>query len=66
MATDGGDAEKVIAEFRAAGIDDAELAGKLQRDGAAKFVKSWNDLLGRIGQKAAARGGKRPAQGARA
>lgn len=51
MAKDGGDCEKVIAQFKAAGIDDAELAGKLQRDGAAAFVKSWNDLLKRIAQK---------------
>jgi transaldolase len=53
MAKDGGDCEKVIAQFKAAGIDDAELAGKLQRDGAAAFVKSWNDLLKRIGDKTA-------------
>jgi transaldolase len=65
MAKDGGDCERVIAQFKAAGIDDAALAGKLQRDGAAAFVKSWNDLLKRITQKssnvAAAAG-----QGARA
>jgi transaldolase len=53
MAKDGGDCEKVIARFKAAGIDDAALAGKLQRDGAAAFVKSWNDLLKRIRDKSA-------------
>jgi transaldolase len=51
MAEDGGDCERVIAQFKAAGIDDAALAGQLQREGAAAFVKSWNDLLKRIAQK---------------
>ena len=54
LPRDGGDCEQVIAQFNAAGIDDAVLAGKLQRDGAAAFVKAWNDLLGRIAQKCAA------------
>lgn len=53
MPKDGGECERLIAQFNAAGIDDAALAGKLQRDGAAAFVKSWNDLLGRISQKSA-------------
>ena len=52
MPRDGGDCEQVIAKFKAAGIDDAELAGRLQREGADAFVKSWNDLLERIGDKA--------------
>ena len=66
MAKDGGDCEQVIAKFKAAGIDDAELAGKLQRDGAAAFVKSWHDLLARISQKANAVESKAAGQGARA
>ncbi|MEO6945898.1 MAG: transaldolase [Nitrobacter sp.] len=53
MPKDGGDCEQVIAQFNAAGIDDAALASQLQREGAEKFVKSWNDLLGRIDQKSA-------------
>ncbi|HET7562190.1 MAG TPA: transaldolase [Rhodanobacteraceae bacterium] len=53
MPNDGGDCEQVIAQFNAAGIDDAALAGQLQREGAEKFVKSWHDLLGRIAQKSA-------------
>ncbi len=51
MATDGGDAEAVIAQFRAAGVDDSALAGELQRQGAASFAKSWSDLMGCIGDK---------------
>ncbi|MGH8182300.1 MAG: transaldolase [Rhodanobacteraceae bacterium] len=66
MARDGGDCEEVISRVNAAGIDDAALAGKLQRDGAAAFVKSWNDLLGRIAQKASAVASHAAGQGARA
>jgi transaldolase len=54
MPRDGGDCEQVIAEFHAAGIDDAQVAAQLQKEGAEKFVKAWNDLLERIGQKCAA------------
>ncbi|HSV05973.1 MAG TPA: transaldolase [Candidatus Binatus sp.] len=45
LAHDGGDAEAVIGRFREAGIDVDALAAKLQKDGAAAFVKSWEDLL---------------------
>ena len=51
MALDGGDAETVIAEFRALGIDDGALADQLQREGAAAFVKSWKSLLDGIADK---------------
>ena len=65
MQKDGGDCEKVIAQFNAAGIDAAALAGRLQREGADAFVKSWNDLLKRITQKSSAVA-KATGQGARA
>jgi transaldolase len=39
------DSERVLGEFRAAGIDLDALARKLQDEGAASFVSSWNDLL---------------------
>jgi transaldolase len=45
LPEDGGDAEKVIAEFAKAGVDDDKLAAELQREGAASFVTSWKDLL---------------------
>ncbi len=51
LRLDGGDAEKVIAAFAKAGIDDDQLAADLQREGAESFVKSWKDLLDRIGSK---------------
>jgi transaldolase len=54
LPEDGGDAESVIAAFAKAGIDDAQLAADLQREGAESFVESWKDLLNRIGSKSAA------------
>jgi transaldolase len=54
MPADGGDCEKVLAEFAKAGIDIDALADQLQVEGAQSFVKSWNDLMGVISQKASA------------
>jgi transaldolase len=54
MSADGGDSEAVLNQFAAAGIDVDELAAKLQDEGAASFVKSWNDLLNVISSKTAA------------
>jgi len=51
LAPDGGDSERVLEQHRAAGIDLAALARKLQRDGAAAFVHSWQELLGVIAAK---------------
>jgi transaldolase len=53
MPADGGDAEAVLAELRARGIDDEALAARLQREGAAAFVKSWHSLMAGIRAKAA-------------
>jgi transaldolase len=50
---DGGDAEAVLAQFTRAGVDLDKLAADLQRDGAAAFVKSWEDLLARLVEKSA-------------
>jgi transaldolase len=54
MPEDGGDAEAVLAEFERVGVDVADLADRLQREGADAFVKSWNDLLERIAAKSEA------------
>src|SRR5579883_666228 len=51
MAPDGGDCETVLASFARAGIDIDALAARLQDEGAASFVKSWNDLMDRIESK---------------
>lgn len=53
MPGDGGAAEAVLAEFVRAGVDDAALAGELQREGTESFAKSWNDLLDSITSKSA-------------
>ena len=54
LSPDAGDAEKMLGEFRKAGVDLAALAAKLQQDGAASFVASWNNLLGVIASKGSA------------
>jgi len=51
MAMDGGDCEKVLAEFAKAGVNVDSLAARLQDEGAKSFVKSWNELLAVIGSK---------------
>jgi transaldolase len=51
MAADGGGGEEVIASFAKAGIDAEALAARLQTEGAASFVKSWNDLMSVIDSK---------------
>lgn len=52
MAKDGGDAEVVLAQFAKAGIDIDALARQLQQEGAQAFVKSWQELMQRIDDKA--------------
>jgi transaldolase len=54
MPADGGDAEKVLAQFADAGIDVAALATRLQDEGAKSFVTSWTELLGVIASKSGA------------
>ena len=51
---DGGDCERVLADFAKAGIDIGGLAKRLQDEGASSFVKSWNDLMACIESKSAA------------
>ncbi len=53
LPKDGGEAERLLAEFRKAGVDIEALGEKLQRDGAEAFVKSWNALLSVLDGKAA-------------
>ena len=54
MALDGGDSEAILAQFAQAGVDVDALAEKLLRDGAASFVKSWQQLMERIAAKSGA------------
>jgi transaldolase len=50
---DGGDADEVLDRFTQAGVDLNALAADPQREGAAGFVKSWEDLLACIAEKSA-------------
>jgi transaldolase len=54
LPADGGDCEAVFGEFAKAGVDIDALASKLQDEGAASFVKSWNELMEVIVSKSAA------------
>jgi transaldolase len=53
LKADGGDSERVLASFAKAGIDVDALAAQLQKEGAASFVKSWDDLMACIETKSA-------------
>ncbi|MEO7063024.1 MAG: transaldolase [Dokdonella sp.] len=64
MNPDGAAAEAMLARFTKAGIDLDALAQKLQTDGAASFVKSWQQLLQRISDKAAELGASATQAGA--
>jgi transaldolase len=54
LAADGGDFEKVLAEYPSAGVDVDALGRQLQVEGAKSFVKSWQDLLASIETKSKA------------
>jgi len=52
MSKDPTAGKESLARFTSLGIDLAEVAEKLQRDGAESFVKSWRSLMERIASKA--------------
>jgi transaldolase len=54
MPADGGDCEVVLADFEKSGVDVDALAARLQDEGAAAFVKSWNELMDVIASKCSA------------
>ena len=53
LPKDGGDAQKLLAEFARHGVNEDALAADLQRAGAESFMKSWKSLLGQIETKSA-------------
>ncbi len=53
LKPDGGDCETVLGRFANGGIDLDALATRLQEEGAASFVKSWNDLMDCVASKRA-------------
>jgi transaldolase len=54
LPADGGDCERVLADFTRAGIDIDALAARLQDEGAGSFVKSWQGLLAECEAKSSA------------
>ena len=54
LTNGGGDSQKALAEFAAAGVDTDELAAQLQTSAAKSFVDAWNDLIAHIDQQSAA------------
>jgi transaldolase len=51
LPPDGGDAQEVLLQFTANGVDVPGLAAKLQLEGAESFRQSWADLLSVIAAK---------------
>jgi transaldolase len=51
-----GDCRVVLKAFATAGVDVDALAAKLQEEGAASFVASWNELMEVIASKSASLG----------
>jgi transaldolase len=54
LPADGGDSAAILAQFAGLGFETESLAAKLQSDGAASFVTSWNELMAVIDSKSAA------------
>jgi transaldolase len=65
MPADGGDSEKTLAEFAAAGVDVDTLAAELQTNGAKSFVDAWQDLMAHIDEQSAALGAAAATDGPR-
>jgi transaldolase len=54
LPRDGGDAEPILGEIALAGINEVQLATRLQQEGTQAFAKSWQDLLKCLAAKGAA------------
>ena len=50
----GGESDEVTYALERQGIDMDELAAKLQKEGAASFVKSWEEMMDVVAKKARA------------
>jgi transaldolase len=54
LPPDAGDSDAVLTHFAAVGVEVESLAGKLLDEGAASFIKSWNELMAVIESKSSA------------
>ncbi|MBL8145061.1 MAG: transaldolase, partial [Anaerolineae bacterium] len=52
LSAAGGNGEAVISQFTRHGVDIDALAAQLQTEGAAAFVKSWDEMMGVVAAKA--------------
>jgi len=48
LPANGGDAEETLARIAKFGVDVSALGATLQKEGAASFVASWNELMAGI------------------
>ena len=51
MPVNGGNADELLADHRAAGVDLDGLAAELRRDGAEAFDESWAELIASVASK---------------
>jgi transaldolase len=51
LPANGGDAEETLGRIGKFGVDVSALAATLQKEGAASFVASWNELMAGIAAK---------------
>jgi transaldolase len=54
LRTDGGNGPSTLAAMEKVGCSVDACALELQQEGAASFVKSWNEMLAKIQSKSAA------------
>ncbi len=54
LSSGGGDSEEVVYNMSRQGVDMEALAAKLQKEGAESFVKSWEEMMSVVAQKAQA------------
>jgi len=54
LPPDAGDSDAVLTQFAAVGVEVESLARTLQDEGAASFIKSWNELMAVIESKSSA------------
>lgn len=60
LSPGGGDAEQTLFAMTRAGVDIDALGAQLQKDGAAAFVKSWDELMSVLAAKAQPLAAARP------
>lgn len=54
LSSGGGDSEEVVYHLTTHGINMMELGAQLQKEGADSFVKSWNEMMDVVANKAQA------------